>query len=82
MSYMIEFIPQLEGGQWQGKMKVVLMAKHDESMTDQDHASVVAYLHRVSMVGQYWEADMENFIDFNVWYQNNVELPNIAGNLQ
>ena len=82
MSYMIEFIPQLEDGQWQGKMKVVLMAKRDESMTIDDHASVLAYIHRVSMVGSYWEEDIETFIDYDFWYQNNSGLQTSQQELQ
>lgn len=82
MSYMIEFIPQLEDGQWQGKMKVVLMAKRDESMTIDDHSSVLAYIHRVSMVGSYWEEDIETFIDYDFWYQNNSGLQTSQQELQ
>ena len=83
MSYTIEFVPQLsEDGQWQGQMKVMLTAKQPDNIAHADHISVLAYLHRVSLVGSYWEDHMDEFIDYDFWYQNNNGLPTTKQELQ
>jgi hypothetical protein len=73
MTYRIEFEPKLdENGEWKGHTKVMLLVAKPESMTDQDHAQFLAYVHRLSLVGSYWEEHIDEFIDFDFWYQNNV----------
>lgn len=83
MSYTIEFIPQLdEDGSFKGQTNVVLLAKRDDNMPEKDHYWMLAYLHRISLVGAYWEDHMDEFIDYDFWYQNNNGLPESVGNLQ
>lgn len=83
MKYLLEFIPQLDDdGVWRGNMKTVLMASKDDTISDDDHASVLAYIHRISLVGSFWEDHIDEFIDYDFWYQNNSGLPSNAGNLQ
>lgn len=83
MSYTIEFIPQLdEDGSFKGHTKVVLLAKRDGAMSEEDHYRMLAYVHRVSLVGSYWEEHMDEFVDYDFWYQNNNDLPASVGNLQ
>lgn len=83
MSYSITFEPILEDdGTWEGQTKVMMAAHKPDTLSMEDHIAFLTYIHRISVVGSFWEEHLDEFIDYNVWYQNNVELPNIAGNLQ
>lgn len=83
MKYLLEFIPQLDDdGVWRGNMKTVLMANKDDAISEEDHAAVLAYVHRISMVGSFWEEDLDEFVTYNVWYENNSGLPTTKQELQ
>lgn len=70
MSYSIQFKPILEddSAEWEGGAEVSLLVDKDPGFTESSHNYIVSFMHRMSMIGRFWEDNTDEFERFNEWY--------------